>query len=261
MHRWDIRLTQLFIMASLLLFGALVNDFDLTATQVGLTFLSGVTTQIILMRWYRIPLSLLSVLITCFGVSLLLRSDNLWAHLVAVFLAISAKFMIRYQGRHIFNPANFAVIVGLALLPGTWVTSGQWGADWVIAGWLIMLGMLVAGNAKRLDISVFFLFFYSAIFIPVRVIWYGYPIDVFFHQFQNGALLLFSFFMITDPMTIPQHRSGRLFHALVVAVIAYIWQYYFYWQQGILWALFFASPLVIVWNRWFPAKSFNWSRR
>ena len=259
MCKWDIRLTQLFIMAVLLAFGALVNDFDLNPRQVVLTFLSGIFAQFLFMRFYRIPLSLLSVLITCFGVSLLLRSDNLWVHPVAVFLAIAAKFLVRYQGRHLFNPANFAVILGLALLPGTWVTTGQWGADWVTAGWLIMLGGVVAGNARRLDISLFFLFFYSAVFILVRIVWYGYPIEVFFHQFQNGALLLFSFFMITDPMTIPLHRTGRLLHALVVAVLAYSWQYYFYWQQGILWALFIASPLVFVWNRYFPAQSFVWS--
>jgi Na+-translocating ferredoxin:NAD+ oxidoreductase RnfD subunit len=65
--------------------------------------------------------------------------------------------------------------------------------------------------------------------------------------------------MITDPMTIPRHPLGRLFHALIIAVIAYIWQYILYWQQGILWALFIASPWVIVWNRWFPAKIFYWS--
>ncbi len=259
MRKWDIRLTQLFIMAALLIFGAWVNEFDLDPRQVLLTFLAGVVTQMVFMRYFHRPLSLLSVLITCFGVSLLLRSDNLWAHPLAISLAISAKFLIRYQRHHLFNPANFAVIIGLAFLPGTWVTSGQWGADQIMAAWLIMSGTVVAGNAQRLDISWFFLFFYSAIFILIRIVWYGYPIEIYFHQFQNGALLLFSFFMITDPMTIPHHRLGRLLHALVVAVIAYVWQYIFYWQQGILWALFIASPLVIVWNRWFPAKSFNWS--
>jgi Na+-transporting NADH:ubiquinone oxidoreductase subunit NqrB len=156
MYKWDIRLIQLVIMAALLIFGAMVNEFDLDPKQVALTFLVGILTQIFFIRYFRLPLSFLSVLITCFGVSLLLRSDNLWVHPLAILFAIAAKFLIRYQGSHLFNPANFAVIIGLAFLPGSWVTSGQWGADWVIAAWLIMLGIVVAGNAGRLDISVFF---------------------------------------------------------------------------------------------------------
>ncbi len=259
MKQPDIRLLQLIVMAGLLLTGAISRDFSLSPAQVLLTFLSGLLSQWLFIRLLKIPKAgYLSALITCFGISLLLRSDSLWAQPLACFVAIASKFIITINHRHIFNPANLGVILGLTLFPGTWVTSGQWGADLSTALWLISIGFLIAGNAKRLDISLYFLGFYASLFLLIRILWYGYPIAVFFHQFQNGALLLFTFFMITDPMTIPRHKTGRLLHAAIVAVLAYLWQYYLYWNQGILWALFIATPLVPLWNRLFPARPFQW---
>jgi hypothetical protein len=38
------------------------------------------------------------------------------------------------------------------------------------------------------------------------------------HRLQNGALLLFRFFMISDPKTTPDSRTGRILFALLVAV-------------------------------------------
>ena len=100
---------------------------------------------------------MLSALITCFGVSLLLRSDTLWVHPLAAALAISSKFVLRVNGKHVFNPANLGVIAALVLLPGTWVSPGQWGNDVALAGWFVALGGLVTQRARRWDISWVFL--------------------------------------------------------------------------------------------------------
>ena len=171
---------------------------------------------------------------------------------------IASKFLIRIKGAHLFNPANLGVVIGLTIFPQTWVTSGQWGQDLTTALWMIAAGFLVAGNAKRLDISVYFLICYAVLFLTIRVFWYGYSFAVFLHQFQNGALILFAFFMITDPMTVPRHTIARLLHAIIVAILAYIWQYKLYWYQGVIWALFWATFLVPVWNILFPAPNYQW---
>jgi Na+-transporting NADH:ubiquinone oxidoreductase subunit NqrB len=180
-------------------------------------------------------------------------------HPLVASIAIAAKFIIRPFGQHLFNPANLGVILGLTLFPETWITSGQWGADLTTALWLIATGFWVTRTVQRLDITLYFLISYATIFLMIRIVWYGYPLAVFFHQFQNGALLLFAFFMISDPMTIPQHAIGRLIHAMLVAIVAYIWQYWLYWNQGIIWGLFFATFLVPLWNRLFPAPPYHWT--
>jgi len=247
-------------MSSLLLFGVSLRDFSLQTSQIILTFIAGLLTQAFFLHYFKIQQrGFLSAAITCFGVCLLLRSANLWVHPLAVSLAITSKFLIRPQGQHLFNPANLGVILGLCF-PNTWVTSGQWGADLTTALWLIAAGFIVARNAQRLDITAYFLIFYATLFLSIRIVWYGYPFSVFLHQFQNGALLLFAFFMISDPMTIPHHQFARAIHAAVVAILAYIWQYYFYWNQGIIWGLFIATFLVPLWNHLFPAPPYQWHK-
>ena len=259
---FDSRLLQLLIMGSLLLFGVAYRDFSLQAPQIILTFSAGMISQAVFLRLFKQPqANFLSCLISCLGLCLLLRSNHLWVHPLTACLMISSKFLIRPSGRHLFNPANLGVILGISLCPNTWITSGQWGADLSTALWLIAGGFLVARNAYRLDITAYFLGFYSLIFISIRILYYGYDVSVYLHQFQNGTLLLFAFFMISDPMTSPKHKLGRLIHALLVASIAYVWQYYLYWHQGIIWGLFIATFLVPFWNKILPAPVYQWNSR
>jgi enediyne biosynthesis protein E5 len=87
------------------------------------------------------------------------------------------------------------------------------------AGWMIGMGSIVTRKARRADISWTFLAFYIAA-VTGRVMWLGQRWAVLFHQSSKGALL-FAFFMISDPMTIPNDRRGRTAHAALVCAIAW----------------------------------------
>lgn len=257
--KFDPRVWQLGIMGSLLLSGVWLRDFSLHPKQIFLTFASGLLTQALCLRYFNLQQrGFLSAAITCLGLCLLVRSSNLWVHPLLAGLAIASKFTLRIQGRHLFNPANLGVILGLTFLPETWVASGQWGHDLTTALWLIAGGFFVAGNARRLDISSYFLLFYALLLLTIRILWYGYPWSVLLHQFQNGALLLFAFFMISDPMTIPLHPKARILHAAIVAALAYVWQFGLFFNQGLIWGLFFATLLVPLWNILFLAPAYQW---
>src|SRR5207249_7821769 len=104
--------------------------------------------------------SLPSAVITALSLSLLLRADNPWAHPIAAAVAIAAKFVVRVRGKHLFNPGNLGVIFALLALPGTWLSPAQWGDDFVLAAWLVALGVLVAHRARRMDVSVALLAFH-----------------------------------------------------------------------------------------------------
>ena len=254
----DARLYQIAFQAVLLTVGVLVRDFALDPRQMLLTFAAGLVTQWLWLKALGLEhKGVLSALITCFGLSLLLRSDTLWVHPLAAVIAISAKFLLRVNGKHVFNPANLGVIVALVLLPGAWVSPGQWGNDVALAGWFVALGGLVTQRARRWDISWVFLAAWLGL-VAMRVLWLGQPWTIFLHQFTNGGLLLFAFFMISDPMTIPNRRSARIGYAILVAALAFVWQFALFRTSGLLWALFLASPLVplIDW-RW-PGEKFNW---
>jgi Na+-translocating ferredoxin:NAD+ oxidoreductase RnfD subunit len=123
---------------------------------------------------------------------------------------------------------------------------------------MIGMGSIVTRRARRADISWTFLGFYVSA-LAARVLYLGQRWAVLAHQLSNGALLLFAFFMISDPMTIPDHRRGRAAHAALVSAIGFIWQFYFYRTNGLLWALLLAAPLVPLWDWIWPAPKFQWS--
>jgi enediyne biosynthesis protein E5 len=255
----DPRILQIAFLGILLACGACLRDFSLRPAQIGLTLAAALGVQRLLDRLARKPApSLLSATITAFSLTLLLRADNLWAPPAAAALAIGSKFILRVRGKHLFNPANFGVGAALLVLPGTWISPGQWGSDVALAGWMVMLGATVASRARRADISCMFLTFYLFA-LAARVAWLGQRWAVWTHQLSSGALLLFAFFMISDPMTTPGHVKGRAAHAALVAAIAYAWGFGLFRTNAILWALFVAAPMVAVWDWLWPAPKFDWT--
>ncbi len=67
--------------------------------------------------------------------------------------------------------------------------------------------------------------------------------------------MLFTFFMISDPMTTTNRAATRYAYAVIVAVGAFVWQFWLFKPHGLSWALFRATPLVLLLDRiWFGDK-------
>ncbi|MGH8675606.1 MAG: RnfABCDGE type electron transport complex subunit D [Burkholderiales bacterium] len=254
----DARIWQIAFQAILLSVGGLARDFSLAAAQMAFCFAAGIATQAIWIRALGLKnVGYLSAVITCFGLALLLRADSLWVHPLAAALALSAKFTLRLRGKHLFNPANLGVVLAVLLLPGAWISPGQWGSDLALAAWFIALGGFVASRAQRADTSWVFLVAYLCL-IGLWTLWLGKSFASWLHHLQSGALLLFAFFMISDPMTTPDRRSARIVHAVCVAAFAFVWQFLLYQPNGLIWALFFCVPLVPLLDALLPGKRFRW---
>src|SRR5262245_6138658 len=104
LRRIDARWLQILSIGSLLLFGALVRDFALRWEQVALTFTVGLATQAAWSYAKGLPWhSILSGAVTCIGLSILVRADSLWVHPLLACLVLSAKFILRVRGKHLFN--------------------------------------------------------------------------------------------------------------------------------------------------------------
>ena len=255
----DPRIFQILFLGALLTAGAWLRDFSLSTAQIILTFAAALTAQHLTFGMRPdAPRSYRSAIITGLSLTLLLRADNLWVHPIAAFAAILSKSIIRPRGKHLFNPATFGVMFAMLMLPGAWISPGQWGQDIALAGWMVALGAFVATRARRADISWSFLACYVGA-LAMRVAYLGQRWAVLEHQLANGALLLFAFFMISDPMTSPNHPRGRAMHAAVVAAIAFTWQFGFYAHNGMLWALFLAAPMVPMWDTLLVAPKFQWT--
>lgn len=257
----DARAFQIVFLAALLTTGVLLRDFSVQPLQIALTFAAGLATQVFWLD--RLGLQRqgpLSAIVTCCGLSLLLRSDTLWVHPLIATVAMSSKFVLRIRGKHVYNPANLGVIAAITMLPGTWVSPGQWGSDLALAVWLIALGSIVTGRARRLDISWVFLGTYLGI-VALRVLLLGQSWAVWWHQLGSGALLLFAFFMISDPMTIPDRTAARVAYAIAVALGAAAWQYVLFKPNALIWALFLLTPAVPLLDRVWAGERFAWRGR
>jgi Na+-transporting NADH:ubiquinone oxidoreductase subunit NqrB len=254
----DARVFQILFLALLLGIGVTVRDFSIAPAQILLTFAAGIGTQRLWVRALGLErVGVLSAVVTCFGLSMLLRADSLWAHPLVAAAAISSKFVIRVGGKHVYNPANVGLVGALLLLPGTWVSPGQWGNDLAYAAWFLALGGVVTTRARRIDLSVAFLACWLAL-VALRIAFLGQSWSILLHQMQSGALLLFAFFMISDPMTAPNHPKARLAFVALVAIVAYAWQFVLFRPNALVWALFLVLPLVPVLDRLLPADRFAW---
>lgn len=255
----DPRLYQIASLSILLLYGLLFLHFNVSIWQIVVTLGSAQLTQYAATRYFNLPtFDPKSALISSLSLCLLLRTNDLAVAGFAAVIAIGSKFVIRWNGKHIFNPTNLALVVVLTGGLG-WVSPGQWGqVAWF--GFLIAcLGGLVATRAARADVTLAFLTFYVGLLIA-RALWLDDPLTIPLHQIESGALLIFSFFMISDPKTTPDSRTGRVVYALLVALTALYVQFGFFRPNGPLWGLIVCSPLVPLLDRLFPGARYDWAK-
>ena len=80
---------------------------------------------------------------------------------LAACIAIGSKFLLRVRGKHIFNPANVALVTLMFASDHAWVSSGQWGSAAIGAFTLACLGFIVLTRARRAETTFAFLVRYS----------------------------------------------------------------------------------------------------
>jgi enediyne biosynthesis protein E5 len=254
----DPRLYQIASLSTLLLYGLLWLNFDISLWQIAITLGAALLTQYAGTHFYKLPaFDPLSPLVSALGLCIFLRTNDLPVVALASFLAIASKFVIRWKHKHLFNPTNFALVVLLAS-GFAWISAGQWGqVAWF--GFLIAcLGSLVVTRAARADVTLAFLGFYVGLLF-LRALWLGDPLTIPLHQIESGTLLIFSFFMITDPKTTPDSRTGRIVFACLVALATLSVQFVLFRPNGPLWGLIACSPIVPLLDRLFPGVRYNWS--
>jgi len=190
-----------------------------------------------------------SALISSLSLVLLLRTDVVFVAMVTAVLAIASKRFICFKGSHFFNPSACALVLVTLLSSQAYISPGQWGALGLAAFAVTGMGLLVVTRAQRLDVALAFLLSFAAI-VLVRGWVLGDPNAIALHQLQSGALLLFTFFMITDPKTTPQNRAGRVVFGISVAAVAAVLQFSFYLAAAPIFALVVLAPLVPVFNHY-----------
>jgi ASPIC and UnbV/FG-GAP-like repeat len=159
-----------------------------------------------------------------------------WIFSATAAVALLSKHVIRFEGRHLFNPSNFGLVLCFLLLGKGraepldfwWGPMSVWMA---LAVCLIVVGGLtILSRLRLLVIAVaFWVTFAAGIAVlaasghSITARWHLGPISgwaFWWLLVTSPEVLIFLFFMITDPQTIPRGRVARLVYAISVGVLA-----------------------------------------
>jgi len=254
----DPRYYQIAVLFSLLLYGVGRLGFDIDGHDIAILLGTVIVAQFLRTKIFSASVfDCRSALISGLSLCLLLRTNDSTLMILTAVITIASKFLFQWNGKHSFNPTNFGIIATLALTGRVWVSPAQWGSQLYFAFLMACLGGIVIHRAMRSDVSLAFIFFYAGILF-LRALWLGDPWSIPTKQLQSGALLLFAFFMISDPKTTPDSRWGRILFALLVAAAAAYVQFVLYRNNGLLWSLAICSMLTPLIDYRSPGKQYRW---
>lgn len=199
-----------------------------------------------------------SILVSCFSLCLLLKTNDWYICVLASAITIFSKYIFRIKGKHIFNPSAIGIAAVIFLTGNAWISPGQWGSNMVLFFTIICLGCIVVTRVQKLDVTLAFIVTYAALLFSRQVLYLGWPADFFVQSVTTGGLLLFSFFMITDPKTTPDHPVARIVWAIVVAAVSFYLSAFKFINGAPIWVLVCSQPLVPVLDYLFKAKRFEW---
>lgn len=200
-----------------------------------------------------------SVLISAMSLCLLLKTNHWYTSFLAAFLTVTSKYIFRLRRKHIFNPSAFGIIATIVLTKDAWLSPGQWGSNAVIFFAVVTLGTIVVTRVQKLDVSLAFLLTFVALLYWRQVYVLGWPMDYFLHSVSTGSLLLFTFFMISDPRTSPNHPLARVIWAVLIAAVSFYLGAFKWKYNTPVWVLVAAAPLVPLLDTVFKAQIFQWT--
>src|SRR3989442_3341702 len=219
--RMDSRYPVSFLITLILVLGearyGILGGYDRLATALGVC----IATELVLSRLlYGAFANVASAYITGISLALLIkpRADLLWPFALGGFLAIASKYVLRYRGRHLWNPSNFAISVLLLVAPASVaILSRQWGNDLATNAVIWCFGLLIVSRVRMLHVTLT----YVACFVALAALrhWIGGgPLLAEIAPITGPMYQLFIFFTITDPKTTVSTVRGRIIVAAAVAV-------------------------------------------
>ncbi|HEX2766932.1 MAG TPA: RnfABCDGE type electron transport complex subunit D [Candidatus Limnocylindria bacterium] len=243
----DPRLHVAAVIISIHVLGQVVLGFRVSVPQILAAILTCWILEVaITFRQARAFVWPASAMLTGSGVALILRvvgtpehdpwSFHAWYVFAAVAgLSLLTKYVIRYRGTHVFNPSNIGLVVAFLLLgPSRVEPLDFWWAPpleppMILAYAIILVGGLLV--TRRLALLGLAASFWITLAIGLGILaasghcmtanWAFSPVcglDFWRVVVTSPEVLIFLFFMITDPKTVPTGQVGRLVFGVLVGV-------------------------------------------
>ncbi len=258
----DPRLVQLLIPGSFTVLGQTVLHFRVTPLQLAVTWLVCCATELAFTyREQRRLIPPLSATITALSLGLLLRTYDLLPFAIAGFAGIASKHLLRIEGRHVFNPSNFGLVLALVLFPDTaHAMVAEWGSSWGMLFVLLNCAFFIGYRVRRFHLAAAFLASY-AVFAAATSLGQGTTLPDLAvnlaNELTSGAVVVFAFFMITDPKTSPSTTMTRVIYGALTAALAFVLAAEGT-ESAIFFSLFLVCPFVPQLDRLFAGC--DWTR-
>jgi ASPIC/UnbV protein/VCBS repeat protein len=246
----DPRLHLAAVIVSLQVLGQVAFDFRVSIAQILISLGTCAVLEVAFVFWrQRLIMWPASALITGNGVAFILRLPGTdhgewwslhgwWIYAATAAVSLLSKYAIRLDGRHIFNPSNFGLVLCFLILGSgrTEPLDFWWGpmTAWMAAALAIIVvgGLAILSRLRLLPIAIaFWLSFAAGIGLlaatghAMTASWHVGPITGGYFWWvlvTSPEILVFLFFMITDPKTIPSSPQMRVVYAVAVGLLAAI---------------------------------------
>jgi Na+-transporting NADH:ubiquinone oxidoreductase subunit NqrB len=258
--KFDLRYLQIIFLSSFLAYGIYFLAWDISIEKIGMIVAIALLTQGMFCLAFKIPVNAIkSSMITALGISIIMRSNFLFIYGIAGFFAVSSKYIFRVNNKHFFNPANFGVIFIILFTGVAWISPAQWGQSANLIFVVGSMALLILTNLRKIDLALSFILFFFGLDFLWNIVYKGWEIDFFLHNISSGSIVLFTFFMITDPSSTPNSRIARVIWVALIALIAFYLQTFLFIKGAPLYALFIMSFSVPVFDIMFRKEGkFSW---
>ena len=225
-----------------LLVGQLTFGFLESWSRTFLAIATAIAVELVLGRLFsgQWP-HLASAYISGISVGMLIRSPELWPYALCSALAITSKYLIRMDGRHLWNPSNLGVVAMLVLASDKVAgLSVQWGNNLLPMVVVWAFGTVIIHALGRFHITLTYVVSFL-VFSVVRAAVTGHPWLAEVAPITGPMYQLYIFFMITDPKTTVHPKWAQCLVAFLVAAVEAVLRL-FQFVHAPYYALFVVGP-------------------
>jgi hypothetical protein len=185
---------------------------------------------------------LASAYISGISVGMLVRSPFIWPYALCSAISITSKYVLRVDGRHIWNPSNFGIVAMLVLAADSVAgLSVQWGNNLLPMIVVWCFGSVIIHSLGRFHITLTYVASFL-VFAALRSAVTGHPFVSEAAPITGPMYQLFIFFMITDPKTTVRSFRGQCAVAFLVAAVEAVFRL-MQWVHAPYYALFLVGPV------------------
>ncbi|TMF09713.1 MAG: hypothetical protein E6I37_13790 [Chloroflexi bacterium] len=246
----DPRMHVAAVLVTLQVLGQTVLGFRLSVAQILICLLTGALIEFVVAFFKDSAIMWpASGLLTGNSTAFILRTPGtlhgqwwsthgIWIFVGVVAISMASKYLIRWRGRHIFNPSNLGLVLAFVAL-GPKLTEPQdlWWippGPWLIVTYAVLLigGLLIAWELRLLGLELAFMAGFAAFtalalaLVPDHCMvasWHVAPMcgrELWQILVTSPELLVFGLFMVPDPRTVPDGRVARVAFGILVAILA-----------------------------------------